>query len=76
MDYLSIAWTIASHAPVLAVGVAIGAYGYRYLLKRNPVALEALVQEVNTGLTAVEAAVSSVTAPAATATKTSTTTPA
>lgn len=77
MDLMSIAWTVAVHAPVLAIGVAIGAYGYRYLLKKNPAALETLVQEVNAGIIAVENGVSSVTAPAsATATKTSTTTPA
>lgn len=75
MDLLSIGWTVAVHAPVLAVGVAIGAYGYRYLLKKNPVALEALVQEVNSGITAIEHEVSSVTAAPAPATKTSTTAP-
>lgn len=71
MDLLSIGWTVASHAPVLAVGIVIGGYGYKYLLKKNPVALEALVQEVNAGVATIETAVSSVTA--ATAPQTTTT---
>jgi len=75
MDWFSIGWQVAVHAPTLAIGIAIGAYGYRYLLKKNPTALEALVQEVNSGIATLENAVSSVTAatPANTA---STTTPA
>lgn len=61
MDLLSIGWTVLSAAPELAIGIAIGAYGYRYLLKKNPTALNALVSEVNASVTAIENEVSSVT---------------
>jgi hypothetical protein len=46
MDYLSLAselWKAIVAVPAFGVGIAVGAVGYKYLLKKNPVMLNKLV---------------------------------
>lgn len=46
MDYLSLVgylWKAVVAVPALGVGIAIGAFAYRYLLKKNPTMLNNLV---------------------------------
>lgn len=75
MDYASIALQVAIHAPGVVFGLFVGAWGYRYMLKKNPAGLEALVQEWNSKVTAAESKVSSVVSATAAAQAVAATTP-
>lgn len=48
IDWVSVGIDVAMHSPMLVAGLFGGAFGYRYLLKKDPKALAALVAEVNT----------------------------
>ena len=46
MDFFTVAgyaWKLVVAVPALGIGAAIGAFGYRYLLKKNPTMLNNLV---------------------------------
>lgn len=40
------AYKLAVNVPVFGIGVLVGAFGYRYLLKKNPTMLQNLVAKV------------------------------
>lgn len=62
MDAISILGDLAHlviTVPVLAVGIVVGALGYRYLLKKDPTLLSSLVSAAYTDLQKLEAEVQS-----------------